>query len=316
MPTVPLMKALLVTRFGTTSALELRDLPEPAPGRGQVLIKVAAATVNWIDISTRNGNLAAAGLLAPAATYSLGWDVAGIVDAVGEGVDHLDVGDQVVALRDVLSDPGTQAEYVVLDASVVTRAPSAVPLEQAAGLPLAGLTALGSIELAGARRGDALLVTGASGAVGRIVVELAASAGVRVIAQGADGDRETLLDCGAEAVVGRDDDLPRTVRSMVPGGVDAVIDAAVLGVTAHEALRARGRFVALVAPFAPPALRGTDVVVQEVWADGGRLRNLVALLDAGVVSVRPTRSFALADAAAAHDAMEARGNRARIVLVP
>jgi NADPH:quinone reductase-like Zn-dependent oxidoreductase len=102
----------------------------------------------------------------------------------------------------------------------------------------------------------------------------------------------------------------------VPGGVDAVIDAAVLGIVAHEALRGGGTFVALVRPFAPPPIRGTEVVVQEVFADGARLTELAALVDAGHLTLRVAETMALTEAAAAHRRYATGGLRGRLVLVP
>jgi NADPH:quinone reductase-like Zn-dependent oxidoreductase len=102
----------------------------------------------------------------------------------------------------------------------------------------------------------------------------------------------------------------------VPGGVDAVIDAAVLGISAHDALRAEGTFVALVAPFAPPPIRGTRVVTQEVWADGARLHELAALVDAQCLTLRVAHVLPLSEAREAHRLLEAGGLRGRVVLEP
>jgi NADPH:quinone reductase-like Zn-dependent oxidoreductase len=110
--------------------------------------------------------------------------------------------------------------------------------------------------------------------------------------------------------------LGGAVRRLVPGGADAVIDAAVLGIDAHNALRGGGTFVALVRPFAPPPIRGTRVRVQEVFADGARLSELAALVDAGHLTLRVAGTFALSKAAAAHRQVEKPGLRGRLVLVP
>jgi NADPH2:quinone reductase len=112
------------------------------------------------------------------------------------------------------------------------------------------------------------------------------------------------------------DDLGPAVRRLVPGGVDAVIDAAVLGITAHQALRGGGVFVALVAPFAPPPIRGTRVVVQEVFADGERLAELVKLVDDGALTLRVARTFPLERAREAHEMLERGGVGGRIILTP
>lgn len=106
------------------------------------------------------------------------------------------------------------------------------------------------------------------------------------------------------------------VRRLVPGGVDAVIDTAVVGVPAHEALRGGGTFVALVAPFAPPPLRATRVLVAEVFADGARLTELSALVDAGQLTLRVAETMPLADLAKAHELLTAGGIRGRSSCCP
>jgi NADPH:quinone reductase len=310
------MRAVVVRRFGGPEVLEVAVVPMPEPHFGQVRIRVAAAAVNRIDLSTRSGALTQAGLLAPAPEVSLGWDVAGVVDAVGQGVARFAVGDAVIGLRDVLSAGGAQAEYVLLDESAVALAPASVSSAEAATLPLIGLTADRALTLTGLRAGQSLLVTGAAGGVGALVLELAALRGIRTVAVASEADEEFVRRSGASEFVARTQRLGAAVRSVVPGGVDAVIDAAVIGIAAHEALRGGGTFVALVAPFAPPPLRATRVVVQEVFADGPRLAELAALVDAGRLTLRLADTMPLTDVAIAHQRLSDGGLRGRLVLVP
>ncbi|MFG1840634.1 NADP-dependent oxidoreductase [Micromonospora sp. NPDC049175] len=310
------MRAVIVRRFGGPEVLEIADRPEPEPGVGQLRVRVAAAGVNRIDLSTRSGALTAAGLLPPLPVVGLGWDVAGTVDAVGPGVRRFAVGAAVIGLRDLLSAPGTQAEWVVLDEGAVARAPRTVAPEVAATLPLIGLTASRSLALTGLDAGRTLLVTGAAGGVGGLLLELAALRGIRTVAVADVRDEELVRSLGADWFVARTDRLGTAVRAVVPGGVDAVVDAAVVGVAAHEALRGGGVFVALVAPFAPPPLRATRVVVQEVHADGALLAELSALVDSGQLSLRLAGRLPLTDVAAAHQRLAAGGLRGRLVLEP
>ena len=310
------MRAVIVRRFGGPEVLEVADLPEPRPGPGQVRIRVAAAAVNRIDLSTRSGALTQAGLLPPADEVELGWDVAGVIDEVGPGVRRRAPGDTVIGLRDVLSAGGAQAEWVVLDELATAPAPRSVSLPVGGTLPLIGLTADRALSLTGLLAGQTLLVTGAAGGVGGLLLQLAAIRGIRTVAVAAGTDEKTVRERGADEFVTRTDRLGEAVRDVVPGGVDAVVDAAVAGVTAHEALRGGGVFVSLVAPFAPPPLRATRVVVQEVWADGGRLTELAALVDAGVLTLRVADTIPLAGVARAHERLAAGGLRGRLVLVP
>jgi NADPH:quinone reductase len=110
-----------------------------------------------------------------------------------------------------------------------------------------------------------------TGAAGGFAVELAALCGLRTVAVAASQDEHLVRELGATDFVARTDELGKAVRNLIPGGVDAVIDAAVLGISAHNTLRGGGTFVALIRPFAPPPIRGTRVVVAEAFADGARL---------------------------------------------
>jgi NADPH2:quinone reductase len=311
------MRAATVPRFGGPDVIEIADVPVPDPGPGTVRVRVAASAVNPIDLATRAGQLTQAGLLAPAPVLGLGWDVAGDVDAVGAGVHRFAVGDAVIGLRDQLwSYPGAHAEQVVLDASALARAPTRVSAVEAATIPLNALTADRALGLTGLRAGQTLLVTGAAGAVGGYVLELAAVRGILAVALAGAGDEALARSLGAAAFVPRTAPVGPAVRTIVPGGVDAVVDAAVIGIGAHDALRGEGTFVALVAPFAPPPVRGTRVLVQEVVADGARLTELAALVDAGLLTPRVADTMPLAEIAAAHRRIEAGGLRGRIVLEP
>jgi NADPH:quinone reductase-like Zn-dependent oxidoreductase len=313
------MLSIVVRSFGGPEVLEIVERPDPTPGPGQLRVRVVASSVNPIDLSARAGRLTQAGLMAPSREVGLGWDVAGHVDALGAGVTRFELGQAVIGLRDLLFAPGAHAEQVVLDASAVAPAPRSASLVDAASLPLNALTADRCLELASVRCGQTVLVTGAAGGVGGFVLQLAAVHGVATIAVVRRGDEDFVRDLGATAVVPPDDagaSLGTAVRAVAPGGVDAVIDAANLGVAAHDALRSGGVFVALVAPFAPPPIRATRVVVQETFADGARLAELSALVDAGVLTPRVARSFPLTEASAAHELLEAGGVRGRVLLLP
>ena len=310
------MRSLTLNTFGGPEVIEVVDTPVPEPGPHQVRIRVAASSVNPIDLSTRAGRLVDAGLMVAEPGVGLGWDVAGTVDATGDRVASYAVGDPVVGLRNLLFAPGAHADQVVLDESAIAPAPTSVPLTEAATLPLNALTADRALDLAGLERGGTLLVTGAAGGVGGFVLELAALRGLHTVALARPGDEDLVRDLGAAQVLTSSERLGLGVRRLVPGGVDAVVDAAVLGIAAHDGLRDGGTFVALVAPFAPPPIRGTRVVVQEVVADGARLTELAALVDAGRLTLRVAEELPLDGASKAHRLVEAGGLRGRVVLVP
>jgi NADPH:quinone reductase-like Zn-dependent oxidoreductase len=318
------MRALVVRSYGGPEALEVTEVPVPAPGPGQVRIRVQAAAVNPVDVFVRSGMAIQVGLLPARDSVGMGWDVAGVVDEVGPGAGFAE-GDRVIGLADRLDVPTAgYADYLVLDADAVAAAPSGVAPEAAATLPLNALTAAQALDLLGLRPGQALLVTGAAGAVGGYAVQLAAAAGLRVVATASAGDESLVRGFGAELFVPRAAEptapgpgtLAARVRALVPGGVHGVLDAAVLGLPALDALRGGGAFVSVIAGVAPPPLRGTRVSTVFVRADGARLAELVGLVEAGTLTLRVAETFPLEKAAAAHQRLAEGSLRGRLVLLP
>jgi NADPH:quinone reductase len=311
------MKAVVVRRFGGPDVLELADVPMPEPGPRQVRVVVLAAAVNPVDVATRAGLLADAGLMVANGAVGIGWDVAGVVDAVGFNVERFAPGDRVIGLRDLLTAPiGAQAEAVVLDEDALAPAPRNASPAEAATVPLNALTAAQALDLLDLDPGRWLLVTGAAGAVGGFALELAALRGVKTVAVAAPGDEALVRKLGAVECVERGDHLGARVRRLVPGGVDGALDAAVIGVAALDAVRDGGTFVAVAAGSAPPPLRGTRV--QNVWirTDGARLTELSALVDAGRLTPRVADTMPLAEVATAHHRLETGRVHGRFVLEP
>jgi len=173
------MKAMVINRFGGPEVFELAELPRPEPKPGHLLIKVAASSVNPVDTKIRSGMLAQ---LSPAFPAILHGDVAGTVDAVGEGVDNFKAGDAVYACAGGFKGlQGALAEYMLADAALVARKPEKLGMAEAAALPLVGITAWEAlIERAQIRPGQRVLVQGAAGGVGHIGVQLAKIAGAIV----------------------------------------------------------------------------------------------------------------------------------------
>ena len=247
-----------------------------------------------------------------------GWDVAGEIDVIGVGVLGFTVGEPVIGIADRLDVPlAGHAEEIVLDATSVAPAPAGWSATESATLPLKGLTAAQALDLLSLRPGSTLLVTGAAGAVGGYAVELAVAAGLRVVAVAGADDEKLVRGLGARWFVPRD--VPRlgtAVRELVPGGVDGVLDAAVVGGAAHDALRNGGAFVSVQVGVAPPALRGTRVTSVAIRGDGGQLAWLSELAAAGRLTARIADVLPLEQAAEAHRRLAEGGLRGRIVLVP
>lgn len=306
------MRALI----GGSGAPQLVEVPLPQAGPRQVRIKVAAAAVNPFDLAVAAGTLADYGVARRLDSYGLGFDAAGTVDQVGDGAGFR-VGEEVIGLAARLEVPTkAQAEYVVLDAEAVARAPRGVPAVEAATIPLNSLTAWQALDRAGVGPGRTLLVTGAAGAVGGYLVELAALRGARVVAVAGAGDEEFVRGLGAEWFVARGESVASAVRERVPGGVDAAVDAAVLGLAALDAVRDGGAFVALSAGVAPVGLRGIDVATVFFRADADQLGEVVRLVEAGRLTLRVAEVCPLEKAADAHARVASGGVRGRLVLVP
>lgn len=312
------MRAVVVRGYGGPEALEVVEVPVPEPGSGQVAIRVEAAAVNPVDIATREGlmNAARPGVIAEREHVGIGWDVAGVVEAAGPGVSGFAAGDRVIGLRDRLDQPlGSYAERVVLDAADLAPAPAGIGGIAASTIPLNGLSAIQALDALALPAGRTLLVTGAAGGLGGFGTELAAMRGLRVIAAAGDADEKLVRDLGAAEFVPRSADLAAAVRALVPGGVDAVFDAAVLGYPAMDAVRAGGLFAAFTAA-GPVPLRGIRVVPVAIHADGAALTGLSRLAAAGKLTLRVAETYPLSEAATAHHRLQAGGVRGRLVLLP
>lgn len=296
------MLAAVVGEFGGPERVELAEVPVPRPAAGQLRVKVTAAGLNPVDGAVVAGVFGGAGQ-----RLGLGWDVSGEIDEVGAGVTGWNTGDRVVGLHYGQVKPlGTHAQYVVLDATAVASAPTAVDAVTAAGLPLAGLTAARAVDLLGLAPGSSVLITGAAGVVGGLAVQLAVRAGLAVTALAGAEDEEFVRSLGATGFV---------PRGEAPAGpVDGVLDAAVLGGAALGAVRDGGVYVGLIPNHAPAAERGVRVVEQEVAADGAHLARLVSLVDAGALTLRVADTFPLGEAAEAHARLGTSGVRGRIIL--
>ena len=245
------MRALHVPAAGQQPTLS--DLPTPEPGDGQVLIRVRAAGLNPIDNGIAAGMLA--GMLPHEYPVVLGRDAAGVVEAVGPGVEGVAVGDEVLG-HVLLAPPiqaGTLAEYAVLPAAAVAPKPAGLDFVTAAALPLAGAAAVAAIDAIGTEAGH-VLVNGASGGVGSYAVQLLAQRGVTVVATGRPENADRLAALGATTVIDRTaGPVADQVRAQYPDGVDALIELA-----AHTAD---------ASPFAAVRKGGTVASLTQAAAD-------------------------------------------------
>jgi NADPH2:quinone reductase len=310
------MQAVVVRAFGGPEALEVVEAPTPVPGPEEVLVRVAAATVNPTDLMQASGAYVHFGAAAPAEQVGLGVDFAGTVEAVGEDVRTVAPGAEVIGLQERIDvSLGAQADHVVVDEWALAPAPAGVSPQQAATLPLNGLTAAQALDELALDPGQWLLVTGAAGAVGAFAIQLGVLYGLRVIAQGSPADEELLRGLGAELFVSREQPLGQTVRSLVPGGAHGVVDTANLAVGAMDAVRHGGAFVSLLngAPQSRRAIRTTNLAYH---ADRKLLGVLSGLAGAGLLALPVAETFALGEVRRAHERLAAGGVRGRLVLIP
>jgi NADPH:quinone reductase-like Zn-dependent oxidoreductase len=310
------MRAVGVTEFGGPEALSVVEIPERHAGPGEVRVRVTAATVNPTDLFVRNGARARMfGDIPP--PYVPGMDVAGVLDEIGAGVEtDLVPGDHVMAIVLPRGAHGGYAERLVLPAESVARAPRGVGDVAASTLPMNGLTARLALDRLALTPGSTIAVTGAAGAFGGYVVQLARQAGLRVVADAAPKDEQLVRDLGAQIVVRRGDDVADRVREEVPGGVDGLADGALFDARALPAIRDGGGLVT-VRGWPGPGERGITVhpiFVGEYARERAKLDELRALVEKGVVTLRVAATFPPERAAEAHRLLEAGGTRGRMVI--
>jgi len=310
------IRAVCCTEFGDPSVLRVLEVPMREPDRGQVRVQVAAATVNPTDIGFRHGGRRTPGGLEP--PYIPGMELAGVVDAVGPSAGSWQAGDRVMAAVSPWEPGGgAQAEYRVVDADQLARVPDGISIEAAATLPMNGMTVRTALDMLALPPGSTLAVTGSCGAVGGYAIQLGTHEGLEVIADAAPGPDEDLVrSFGARHVVPRGDAMAPAVRAIYPSGVDAVLDAALLGPAILPAVRDGGKLLA-VRPFQGETERDIEislVLVGEHLHEGSRLAELADLVSKGVLTLRIAEVMPCDRAAEAHRRLEAGGVRGRLVL--
>lgn len=310
------MRAVGVMVHGGPEALEVVDVPEVHAGEGQVRIRVHAAAVNPTDTLARDGTRAAQQSVDPP-PYVPGMDCAGVVDQVGPGVTtDVAVGDRVVAMVVPRGTHGAYREQIVLDQRAVVHAPTGTSHVEACTLPMNALTARLSLNLLGLAPGQTVAVTGAAGAYGGYVVQLAVADGLRVIADSSDTDEDLVRALGAHEVVRRGDDVAQRIRALVPDGVDGLADGAVQNSRVIDAVRDGGAFTS-VRGFVGEPQRGiafTETWVRTLDGDYTALDTLARQVERGELTLRVADVYPPERAGEAHARLEAGGTRGRLVI--
>ncbi|MBW8767432.1 MAG: NADP-dependent oxidoreductase [Geodermatophilales bacterium] len=309
------MRAVGVIRFGGPEALQVVDVPDQPLGPGQVRLRVAAATVNPTDTHLRSGAYADRDPVKQP-PWVPGMDVAGDVAEVGEGVTHLAPGDPAMGVVVPSGAHGGYRENLVLPGDSVVRAPAGADAVAASTLPMNALTARYALDQMALRPGQVVAVTGAAGAFGGYVVQLAKEDGLTVVADASEADEQLVRDLGADVVVRRGDDVAARIRAQFPEGVDGLADGSVQDALVLPAVRDGGA-VATVRGYRGDGQRDVRMfptLVRRVAEDRPALDRLRRQAEDGVLTLRVAQTFPADKAAEAHRLLERGGVRGRLVL--
>jgi NADPH:quinone reductase-like Zn-dependent oxidoreductase len=292
------MRAVLVTRFGGPDVLEVAEVERPSPISTEVLVRVLAAGVNPVDVKTRRGDGVARWVGPP--PFVLGWDICGVVEAMGYGVTLFDVGDLVFGMPWFPRAAGGYSEFVTAPSRQLARVPDGISPIEAAALPLAGLTAMQClVDTANVQAGQTVLIHGAGGGVGHLADQIARRLGARVVATTGRHDRDALRTREADValdLVGGEDTLALVATLREGGLLLAVSDGADAAVRAE----AKRRHIRVAEPLVEP--------------DGHSLGELANGAAGGAVKVCVKETFPLDQAAGAHERLERGGVKGKIVL--
>ncbi|AUY49118.1 NADP-dependent oxidoreductase [Streptomyces sp. CB01881] len=304
-------KAIGFSAYGGADVLHPIEIDLPAPGPGQVRVAVRTAGVNPLDHKLRNGALTE--LFPLTLPYVTGSEVAGVVEEVGEGVTEWRPGDEVFGLV----HSGGYAEHALVEAGKLVRKPATLGWEEAAAIPAAAETAWRVLDLLGVGNGQTLLVHGAAGGVGTLLLQFARSRGIRVIGTASEANHAHLRELGAVPVA-YGDGLAERVRAAAPEGVDKVLDAAGQGDVLPFSIELAGgaEHVLTIADWEGAAAHGVRFTggAETVHYHGPALAGALALHEEGTLRLPLHRVFPLAEAAEAQQESERGHLRGKIVL--
>ncbi|WP_437306439.1 zinc-dependent alcohol dehydrogenase family protein [Sorangium sp. So ce388] len=312
------MRAIVLPRFGGPESLELREVERPSPGLGELLVRVVAAGTNPVDAKLRSDGTWAR-LELPAI---LGYDVSGVVEALGPCVTEWAVGDEVFYMAPIFGNArGGYAEYNAVSARIVARKPRSLTHEQAAAVPLAGGTAWDAI----VRRmrvylGETVLIHGGAGGVGSFAIQFAKVAGARVLATASAEHQDTLTELGADVAIDyhRDDWADLARRENDGRGVDAVFDVAGGNVAASlPVTRPFGRLANILpmsGDLSPAYMHNITLHGVFIYPERERLEAMTPLFERGKVRPLVAAVLPLERVREAHERLDSGHGRGKIVL--
>lgn len=304
------MKAVRIHSYGGSEVLRSEEAPKPQPGPGEALVRVHAAGVNPVDWKACLGRFRQFPL-----PFIPGWDVSGVVEALGPDTSGLAVGDEVFGLIRFPEPGNAYAELTTAPVEHLARKPKTIDHVQAAGLPLAALTALQAFEKAQLRAGQSVLVLGAAGGVGHLAVQLAKARGARVAGTSSGRNVEFVRGYGLDQFI----DYTTTPVESAIRNVDVVLDT--VGGDARDralgTLRKGGTLVSIVGPPVAPeraAAAGVTACNLLVQPSHAQLEELARLVDGGRLKVYVETVLPLADARTAHERSQTGRVRGKLVL--
>ena len=311
------MKAFALNEFGETGTLE--DLPKPEPENGEVRVAVRAASVNPSDADIAMGGMK--DMMPHRFPLIIGSDLSGVVDEVGPGVTEFQNGDEVFGVPGrPFMGAGSFAEFTVATVGSLAAKPQSLDHEEAATLPIAGVTALQAVDSAELKEGDVVLVVGAAGGVGGFVVQLAKAAGAHVIGVARGANADYIRGLGAAYTIDYSAaDVVDEVNSAYPDGIAAIIDS----VSDPEALarlapvvRKGGWVISIKGAASGDELSKLDVNLENTQGvvTSERLERLSALLEEGRLKPPEFKTLPLPDAADALKEIETGHVRGKLVL--
>jgi NADPH:quinone reductase-like Zn-dependent oxidoreductase len=305
------MKAAYFERFGGPDVLQYGEMPDPVAGPGEVIVDVAAASVNAADWKFRAGQYARhSGVKFPLIP---GRDFSGAISALGSGVHDLKIGDVVFGVLEAGRE-GTYAEKLATKAAIVANKPQALSHVEAAAMALTGLTAVNSIaDTLKLQRGETILIQGGAGGVAGFAIQFAKHLGARVVTTASAANRDYVLGMGADQVIDyNEQDFTKVVR-----GCDAVFDTVggEVATKSFDVLKSGGRAAFIASGIEAPKPTRSDVTALRPPVERSRaaMERIAKLVETGAVRPPPIKVYRLSQAVEAHRLSESRHFRGKLV---
>lgn len=312
------MKASYFDDYNELNQIKTGDLKKPAPGEGEVLVRIKAAGVNPVDSAVVRGMLQQ---MIPAEFPAIpGWDLAGVVEECGHGARRFKAGDEVYAYaRRPVIEQGTFAEYTAIPESYLALKPKSLSMAEAGGVPLVGLTAWQSLFDAGRlKKGETVLILGASGGVGSMAIQFAKHAGARVIAVASAKNHDYIKELGADETIDYSKgDVGDAVRNVAPDGVDLIYHCS-RGDSLKQSigtLKNSGRLISITNSD-PDKKEDIEFAYVFVEPNAPQLDQIRELADSGKLKVSVSGTFSLEEVPEALKQIETLHSRGKLVVQP